>query len=67
MSPDAVAPAAAVLASRDCTWNGQVLVAQDGEFAFDSMTRTRMRNLGRAAQPEDILRLADDIADTSTG
>jgi NAD(P)-dependent dehydrogenase (short-subunit alcohol dehydrogenase family) len=65
VSPDAVAPAAAVLASRDCTWSGQVLVAQDGEFAFDSMVRTPVRRLGRTAQPEDLLRLADDVADTT--
>jgi NAD(P)-dependent dehydrogenase (short-subunit alcohol dehydrogenase family) len=65
MSPDVVAPAAAALASRDCTWSGQVLVAQDGEFAFDSMARTPIRNLGRTAQPEDILRLAGDIAGTT--
>lgn len=67
MSPDAVAPAAAVLAARDCVWNGRVLVAQDGEFAFDSMARTPVRNLGRTAQPEDILRLADDITDVAAG
>ncbi len=66
MSPDAVAPAAAVLASRDCVWNGQVLVAQDGEFALDSMARTPVRNLGRSAQPEDLLRLADDNAGMTT-
>jgi NAD(P)-dependent dehydrogenase (short-subunit alcohol dehydrogenase family) len=65
MSPEAVAPAAAALASRDCSWNGQVLVAQDGEFAFDSMVRTPVRELGRAAQPEDVLRLSDDIAGTT--
>jgi len=59
MSPDSVAPAAAALASRDCPWSGRVLVAQDGEFAFDAMARTPVRNLGRAAQPEDLLRSAD--------
>jgi NAD(P)-dependent dehydrogenase (short-subunit alcohol dehydrogenase family) len=67
MSPDAVAPAAAVLTSRDCTWSGQVLVAQDGAFAFDSMARTPVRNLGRTARPEDILRIASDIAGTTLG
>jgi NAD(P)-dependent dehydrogenase (short-subunit alcohol dehydrogenase family) len=65
MSPDAVAPAAAALASRECPWTGRVLVAQDGEFAFDSMVRTPVRDLGRTAQPEDILRLSDDIAGTT--
>jgi len=66
MTPDAVAPAAAVLASRDCMWNGQVMVAQDGGFALDSMARTPVRSLGRSAQPEDLLRLADDNAGTTT-
>lgn len=59
MSPDAVAPGVVMLASDACRWSGQVLVAQDGEFAFDSMVRTAPRALDRDATPEDVLRLAE--------
>jgi NAD(P)-dependent dehydrogenase (short-subunit alcohol dehydrogenase family) len=56
MTPEAVAPGVAMLASADCRWSGQVLVAQDGEFAFDRMVRTVAIS---ARTPEDVLRLAE--------
>jgi NAD(P)-dependent dehydrogenase (short-subunit alcohol dehydrogenase family) len=56
MTPDSVAPAVVMLASEQCRWSGQVLVAQDGEFAFDAMARTEA---GPARTPEDLLRLAE--------
>jgi NAD(P)-dependent dehydrogenase (short-subunit alcohol dehydrogenase family) len=55
MTPESVAPAAALLASEECRWSGQILVAQDGEFAFDRMVRTQP---SQAATPEDLLDLA---------
>ncbi len=58
MSPDAVAPAVALLASTACRWSGQVLMAQDGEFAFDRVVRTQVRQLGPSATPEDLLAMA---------
>ena len=45
-----------MLASDQCRWSGQVLVAQDGEFRFDRMARIAA---GPAATPEDVLRLAE--------
>jgi NAD(P)-dependent dehydrogenase (short-subunit alcohol dehydrogenase family) len=56
MTPHSVAPAVVMLASKQCRWSGQVLVAQGGEFAFDRMTRTEA---GLARTPEDVLRLAE--------
>lgn len=59
MAPESVAPGVVMLASEQCRWSGQVLVAQDGEFAFDSMTRT---DASPAGTPEAVLHLAERVA-----
>ncbi len=59
MTPEAVAPAVAMLASPACRWNGLVVVAQDGEFAFDSMVRTPLVRPGATAGPDDLVVLAE--------
>lgn len=57
LTPESVAPAVVALASPACRWSGRVLVAQGGEFAFDTMHRTAFHDLGTAASPEDVLTL----------
>jgi NAD(P)-dependent dehydrogenase (short-subunit alcohol dehydrogenase family) len=59
LTPEAVAPAVVMLASAECRWSGQVIVAQGGEFAFDRMART---GSGIAHTSEEILRLAERVA-----
>jgi len=59
LTPEAVAPGVAMLASSACRWSGQVLVAQDGQFAFDRMVRTVESS---ARTPEDVLRMAERTA-----
>lgn len=41
LDPDAVAPMAAWLCHRDCTWSGEILVASDGRFARIATVETR--------------------------
>jgi NAD(P)-dependent dehydrogenase (short-subunit alcohol dehydrogenase family) len=60
LTPEAVAPGVAVLASTACPCTGRVLVAAGGEWALDSMTRTREVDLGSSAQPEAVLDLIEE-------
>ena len=59
MTPEAVAPAVAMLASPACRWSGLVVVAQDGEFAFDSVVRTPSFRPGATVTPDDLVALAE--------
>jgi NAD(P)-dependent dehydrogenase (short-subunit alcohol dehydrogenase family) len=54
MSAESVSPAVAFLASRECRLTGQVVVAQGGEFALDTMRRSDVVELGPSAEPEDL-------------
>lgn len=63
MTPESVAPGVAFLASRDCRWTGQVLVAQDGTYAIDTMHRSEVADLGQNARPEDVHRYVDGVAE----
>lgn len=60
LTPAAVAPGVAVLASTDCPCTGQVLVAAGGEWALHSMARTRKVDLGSNAAPEAVLALVEE-------
>lgn len=59
MTPESVSPAVVMLASEECRWSGQIVVAQDGRFAFDHMVRS---GAGEAGTPEEVLDLADEAA-----
>lgn len=61
MTAASVAPAVVFLASRDCRWTGQTLVAQDGTFAVDTMHRSDVEDLGRGARPEDVQQYLDKV------
>lgn len=66
MTAESVAPGVAMLASRDCRWTGQVLVAQDGEFGFDTMHRSEVASQGRTPRPEDVLQYAERHATSAS-
>lgn len=57
LTPESIAPGAALLASSHCPSTGKVLVAEGGQFAVDTMQRGEITNLGSAAEPAEVLQL----------
>ena len=55
LAPARVAPAAVVLSSRACPWNGRVLNAADGEFQVQHYPASDRRRLAGSLSPESLL------------
>jgi NAD(P)-dependent dehydrogenase (short-subunit alcohol dehydrogenase family) len=55
LTPASVAPAAVVLASRECPWNGRVVNAADGEFQVQHYPASARRPLSGELSAEQLL------------
>jgi NAD(P)-dependent dehydrogenase (short-subunit alcohol dehydrogenase family) len=62
LTPAAVAPGVAMLASRDCPFTGHVLKAAGGTWSIQRVTTSRQADLGSDASPEDVLAWATQPA-----
>ncbi len=55
LTPASIAPAAVLLASRECPWTGRVVNAADGEFQLQRYPASARRPLAGALTPESLL------------